>query len=207
MMPLKLSATPGSWALFSARRSDKAFERFRQKILERDQNTCQYCGFQANEFQEIVNLDGDYRNNKMDNMVIACCFCTQCHFLEAVGRNQYGGGTLIYLPDMTQEELDGLCHVLFCAIANATAYRDDAQAIYRNLKLRSQELEQHLGEGMSNPALLGQMMIDAQLDNRKSIEATVLDKIRLLPSRSRFAEQIDAWAKAALEELAETQEK
>ena len=88
-------------------------------------------------------------------MATSCCFCTQCLFLEAVGKNDYGGGTVIYLPEITQVELNGLCHVLFCAIANATNYRADAQTIYRSFKLRAQPVEEQIGEGMSNPNIAG----------------------------------------------------
>jgi len=203
MRSLILSATSGSWLLFVARKVDPTFQRFREKVFERDQHTCQYCGFQAHQYQEVINIDGNYKNNKLSNMLTACCFCTQCLFLEAVGKNDYGGGSLIYLPDLGQADLNGLCHVLFCAIANATSYRTDAQNVYRNLKLRSQQVEEHVGEGMSNPARLGQMLIDANIDDRQQLADKILSKVRLLPSRSKFSEQIEVWAQAALNEMAE----
>src|SRR5262249_8989485 len=141
--------------------ADPAFLKFSEKVWERDNYTCQYCGFQARVYQEVVNVDQNYNNNKLENMVTACCFCTQCFFLEAVGKNDYGGGIIIYMPEVSQPELDGLCHVLFCAIANATNYRANAQAIYRSLKLRAQSVEEQVGEGMSHPAFLGQLLIEA----------------------------------------------
>ena len=193
---LTLSAKPGIWRLFAARKADPAFLKFSERVWERDNYTCQYCGFQARIHQEVVNLDQNYLNNKLDNLVTACCFCTQCFFLEAAGKSDYGGGTLIYLPEITQPELNGLCHVLFCAIANATSYRTDAQTIYRSLKLRSQMVEEKLGEGMSNPALLGQTLIemDAKAD-------AITKDLKLLPSRSKFGQFIEDWAAAALQEL------
>lgn len=193
---LKLNVTPGAWRLFAARKADPAFLKFSEKVWERDNYTCQYCGFQARVYQEIVNLDQNYNNNKLENMVTACCFCTQCFFLEAVGKNDYGGGIIIYMPEISQPELDGLCHVLFCAIANATNYRANAQAIYRSLKLRAQSVEEQLGEGMSHPSFLGQLLIEAAAPAE-----SILQNLRLLPSRSKFTQQIDEWAKAALEEL------
>jgi intracellular multiplication protein IcmJ len=93
--PIKLNANPGGWRIYTARKSDPAFANFSKKILRRDNYTCQYCGFQAREYQEIVNLDQNYHNNKISNLVTACCFCTQCFFLESVGVSGYGGGTLI----------------------------------------------------------------------------------------------------------------
>lgn len=199
--PIELSAASDAWRLFSARKSDPEFQKFTQQVLGRDQYTCQFCGFQASQYQEVVNLDKNYRNNKLSNLVTACCFCTQCFFLEAVGKDDYGGGVLIYLPEMTQGDLNGMCHVLFCAMANATNYRTDAQNIYRSFKLRTQIVEKQLGEGMNDPALFGRMLIDAPDTQRLQVKKEILTYLRLLPSHTKFGKQIDDWAKAALEEL------
>ena len=83
----------------------KHFCQLQNEYIERDNYTCQYCGFQAKEYQEIVNLDGNYTNNKLSNMVTACCFCSQCLFLQSVGLDEMGGGQLIYLPEMSQADL------------------------------------------------------------------------------------------------------
>jgi intracellular multiplication protein IcmJ len=198
---LALVAKPGNWRLFAARKADPAFLKFSDRILVRDNYTCQFCGFQARQFQEVVNLDRNFYNTKFSNMATACCFCTQCFFLEAVGRSDYGGGRLIYLPDITQAELNGLCHVLFCAITNASNYRADAQNIYRNLKFRSQIVEKELGDGMSNPRMLGQILIESRVSNISSLDEGLFQKVRLLPSRTKFTVQIETWADAALDEL------
>ena len=64
---LKLKASPGSWRLFSARKSDPRFRLYETKVLQRDGYRCQFCGFQAQEYQDVINLDSDYHNNKIDN--------------------------------------------------------------------------------------------------------------------------------------------
>lgn len=204
MYPLALCTIPGAWRLFIARKSDEKFLKFSQHVWARDGYHCQFCGFQAQQFQEVVNVDRDYRNNKLSNMATACCFCSQCFFLEAVGKGDYGGGTLIYLPEISQAQLNALCHVLFCAIANATDYRIDAQNVYRMLKMRSKVVEEKLGEGMSNPSVIGQMLIQQATDAGAHVAPPAwLTAIRLLPARARFTEQIETWAKAALEELSQ----
>lgn len=199
--PIRMSATPDAWRLFSVRKSDPVFAEFGQQVFERDQYTCQFCGFQAHQYQEVINLDNNYRNNKLTNMVTACCFCAQCFFLEIVGKDDYGGGNLIYLPEISQGELNGFCHVLFCAMFNATSYRTDAQNIYWGLKLRSQIVDKQLGEGMSDPALLGRMLIDVKDEQRLLAMENILSPLRLLPSYTRFNKQIEGWAKFALDDL------
>lgn len=201
LLNLSLCARPGSWRVFAGRKTDPAFLDFQKKVLIRDKYTCQFCGFQAQLFQEVVNIDGNYNLNKLSNMATSCCFCAQCFFLESVGLGDYGGGTLVYLPEMTQGELNSFCHVLFCAISNNTGYKSSAQTLYRAFKFRSQVVEDKFGEGSSDPASFGQMLIDSGLSEDKAKADEVLLGIRLLPSRARFRKQIEKWAQAALDEI------
>lgn len=201
LYPIKLTATPDAWRLFSLRKSDADFVKFSKKVFDRDRYTCQFCGFQAMEFQEVVNLDQNYHNNKLPNLVTSCCFCSQCFFLESVGKDEYGGGSVIYLPEISQGDLNGFCHVLFCAMSNATNYRNDAQDVYRNFKLRTQIVESKLGEGTSDPALLGRVLLDSPDTKNKKAVDEILANLRLLPAYSAFTKQIEAWDRAAVKEL------
>ena len=55
---------------------------------------------------EVINLDGNYKNNKVTNMVLACPLCAQCFFLEMIGKVANTGAILIYLPEISQEDLN-----------------------------------------------------------------------------------------------------
>lgn len=198
---IKLMATPGAWRLYSARKSDENFRAFEKKVFMRDNYTCQFCGFQAKLYQEVINLDGNYNNNKLVNLSTACCFCAQCFFIESVGVGGYGGGTLIYLPEITQAQLNSFCHVLFCAITNDTGYKASAQTIYLGFKVRSQQIETRFGEGTSDPAIFGHLLIDSEVLNEEKL-AKVFNGVRLLPSRAKFRKQIEGWAANALGEIA-----
>jgi len=146
-------------------------------------------------------LDHNYHNNKLSNLTTACCFCAQCFFLEAVGSGDYGGGTLIYLPEISQGELNSFCHVLFCAITNDTGYKATAQSLYRSLKFRSQAIQNKLSEGTEQPAIFGQLVMDSDIKEEQLSE--LLRDVRLLPSRARFKRQIEHWAAVALEAMSE----
>jgi intracellular multiplication protein IcmJ len=205
MYELQLAVNLAGWRIFARRKADKAFLPVQKRVFERDHYTCQYCGFQAREYQEVVNLDGNYMNNKLSNMITACCFCTQCLFLQSVGLDEMGGGQLIYLPELSQADLNSFCHVLFCAMENNTGYQDSAQSIYRSLKFRSQIVESKFGSGTSNPSVMGQIIIEyGQQFPDKNIE--ILKELRLLPSNIKFKAQLEAWASSALQEL-EAEEK
>jgi len=203
MHDLRVAVNLTGWRVFVRRRDDKAFQDVALKVLRRDSYSCWYCGFQAMQYQQIVNADGNYANNKFSNLVTACCFCAQCHFLESVGMDESGGGQLIYLPELSQADLNSFCHVLFCAMGNGTGYQDTAQAIYRDFKFRSQPVEDRFGSGSSQPAILGQLVLEHNARSDRTAEEDILKEIRLLPSYEKFKVQLDAWAAAALEELAE----
>jgi intracellular multiplication protein IcmJ len=202
MHEIQLAVNLSGWRIFVRRREDKPFLPVAEQVYNRDNYTCQYCGFQARQYQEIVNLDGNYANNKLSNLVTACCFCSQCLFIQSVGVDEMGGGQLVYLPEMSQADLNSFCHVLFCAMGNGTGYQDSAQAIYRSFKFRSQQVESKFGSGTSNPTIFGQLVLEYQAKNPES-KLNILQEIRLLPSYTKFKVQLDAWAAAALEELAE----
>jgi len=201
MHELQLAVNLMGWRIFIRRREDKTFLSVAEKIMVRDSYTCQYCGFQAKEYQEIVNADGNYTNNKFSNLVTACCFCAQCLFIESISLDEMGGGQLVYLPEMTQAELNSFCHVLFCAMGNGTGYQESAQSIYRSFKFRSQPIENKYGAGTSNPSVLGQLILEYQA-NHPDKKHAILKDLRLLPSYTKFKVQLEAWAAAALEELA-----
>ena len=203
--PLELKVDPIGWYLFSLRKADPAFRKYQNKILERDSNTCQFCTFQGSKYFEVINIDGNYNNNKMSNMVSACCFCTQCLFLDSAGIGEYGGGMLIYAPKISQKKLNSLCHVLFCVMANNTGYKISAKTVYRNLKFGAKAVEKKFGIGASVPTTFAKLLMESNLSSEE-IQNEILKDLRLLPSRKKFAKQIRFWADEALENLAEESE-
>lgn len=196
-----LTAVESNWRLFMIRKADQAFLSFQEKIFKRDQFSCQYCGFTSHCNMEVINVDQNYHNNKLSNLATACPFCAQCFFLDAVGKSDFGGGTLIYLPEMTQADLNAMCHVLFNAIILGGMAQSKAKSAYRSLKLRVQPVEKQLGEGLSNPAVYGQVLIDAQSDRKRDIHDQLAKKIRLLPNLARYTDTIASWADEGLELL------
>ncbi len=78
---LNLTASLNGWHLFEARKGSKGFTDFAEKVFQRDGHACQFCGFQASSSMEIINLDGNYKNNTMDNMVTLALYShPRCQF-------------------------------------------------------------------------------------------------------------------------------
>jgi intracellular multiplication protein IcmJ len=190
---LRLSAVEGNWRLFIKRKADPAFRTFQNKVFNRDQYTCSFCGFRSKVGLEVINLDENYYNNKLNNLATACPLCAQCFFIESIGQNDFGGGLLIYANEIPQAQLNALCHVLFATVVNNLSGADQARNIYRSLKLRTQLVERYVGESMSQPTVLGRMIIDRGLVKLQSLNNRLLSPLRLLPSIGYFVLQIQQW--------------
>ena len=139
----------------------------------------------------------DYANNDPQNLVTACPICQQCVFLEMVGKLEVGGGTIIYMPEMTQNQINAMCHVLFCAITTSHTYMNKAHEIMNSLKLRSQYVEKNFGEHMSKPSMLGQMIVDTPYKDMHNKKSAILKDLRLLPNLDDFSILIQDWIKHA----------
>lgn len=197
-MDIKLIVDANSFTLYSTRNADKKFQTFKKKVLERDRYTCSYCGFRSKIHMSVINMDANYLNNKISNLVTACPYCAQCHFLPYVGKVNNTGGTLIHLPDMSQAQLNALCHTIFCLIHNDTKHSKLSDKVYKSLKLRGQVIEDYWGNDLSDPSMLAQMMIDTPGEKVKAVKSSLLKDIRLLPSIKAFKQQISDWSMNAL---------
>lgn len=191
MRDLLLDANFENWKFFWGRRQDARFKAVAQKVFERDQFACQYCGVTAKSHLEVINADGNYRNNKSSNLVTACPFCSQCFFLESIGVGSFGGGSLIYLPEISQPQLNALCHVLFASTESLDSLSAQAETILRDFKFRSIPIEKTFGEGMSEAAKFGAVLLNSQLS--LVARSHVLRAVRLLPQKSRFEHVVKTW--------------
>lgn len=192
MLKLTLQASAVNFQAFLARKKHPVFQKLAAEVWAQDRYTCQYCGFQSTKHMEIVNKDYNYDHNKRSNFVTACIFCAQCQFLNGLAPDYYGGGVLIFLPELSQNKLCGLSHVLLQAMEESGDYKDTAQNIYQALRNRATLVETQLGEGMSQPDHFGKVLIDYQR-NHKKMPTELLNKLRLLPLRSCFKQEIDDW--------------
>jgi len=192
LLDIKMTAKQGSWTRFNSRKQSKGFAASANRIFQRDNYTCQYCGFRSEKFQEVVNLDQNYSNNKLSNWVTACPFCAQCFFIDSLEMDEHFGGTLIYLPEITQGDLNNFCRVVFCALQKNSAYKAQLQAIYLSLKDRAKSVETAMGPRTSEPHIYGQAILDCGVPFEQ-INPVPLSPIRLLPARGPFKEVIEYW--------------
>jgi intracellular multiplication protein IcmJ len=141
-----------------------------EKILNRDDFTCRFCGFRSVQFQRIVPFEGD--------LVTACSFCEQVVALERAG--MMGGGVLIWLPEITQAELNHIARAIY--VAQSDEGSEAAAAATRALDaLMARRTEAKKRLGSDDPLLLATVLHE----NLTAVEAKAsigkLDGIRLMP--------------------------
>jgi len=69
-------ADPENWRDEDSRNHNKPeWRKKRLIILERDNFTCQYCGFKSEKWQIVHHIDGNPNNNDNDNLETICPMC------------------------------------------------------------------------------------------------------------------------------------
>lgn len=142
-----LRISPGISALSDAGRILPAAvhrgDSFRDAVLERDDHTCQYCGFQARKYQEINFTGKNDTAKSADDYVTACTFCHQCFHLDRVDRMQ--SGAIVWLPEMSQQVLNHLCRAIYIARISQGPMAEAARDAMETLLSRRQEARNRLG--------------------------------------------------------------
>ena len=200
-LPLQLWIGGDQLQHFIKRNKDPKFMEYQEKIAARDHHSCRFCGFQSEHHLFTINLDGNYQNNKADNLATACPFCAQCQFLDGIGLPFFPGGLLIYAPEVSQNELNSLAHILFQSVYMEDESASQSKNIYRTFRLRNQLVEKQLGENLSKPDVYARMLIDAESDQAKKFNAKVTESVRLLPDMAGFKPLIRSWQASAFTEL------
>ena len=132
---------------------DPAFE---QSILERDDHTCRFCGFKSQKYQKIQFTGENAESKNQDEYATACTYCYQCFHLEEIPRMQ--SGALIWLPEMTQAELNNLARAIYIARITQGPMADTARDALEILMGRKDEAKNRLGT--DEPRILASIFQD-----------------------------------------------
>lgn len=145
-----------------------------EKALKRDDYCCRFCGFKSKQFQRTVSWPeaGD------PPLAIVCTFCEQVLNLERAGIT--GAGLLIWLPEITQADLNHLVRAIYVARANKGPMTTLATRALDALTVRRAEAKKRLGS--DDPLLLATIMRESLEAHEIKEAATKLEGIRLLPS-------------------------
>lgn len=112
--------------------ADAEFSRIRPHILKKYDYTCQFCGFRSSGMQDVHHVDGNHRNNKEGNLIVACRLCHLCHHLGFIGARDLG--CLLICPDLSQAELNNLVRSLWIGkYGNDSDVRSQSSILYAEL--------------------------------------------------------------------------
>lgn len=134
-----------------------------------------------------------------------CPVCHSCLHLDVAGRRK--AGRIIWLPELSQEELNILSLAVFIVVRKAgvhrkhaptQAMRDHAVRLYKTFEKRAEAIELFLGGGLahsplprhelSTPTYVASLIQRAQLATKLAPKdlAGRLDGLRLLPDPAAF---------------------
>lgn len=201
---LKLVSTRSSWRIPAQHGTEldksKRMKEVRKIILERDNYTCYYCGFRSERHQEIHHLDHNHDNYDHSNLTTVCPLCHQASHLSTVGDT--GGGSIIWLPEISQVDLNRLCIAIFIALKSGQdEWVNSAKSLYVSLDSRKHLVTSALGNEASDPMTLAQSLLKMPQDELNKRSDEFLAPLRLLPLVTRFDIPVDYWISKQYKDL------
>ena len=158
-----------------------------QKIHERDDNTCQCCGFKSLKYQDIHFISGVAKNTSADNLTTLCFFCHQCFNMDKVSVMR--SGVLIWLPEIPQADLHHIARAIYVARISQGPIADAARKGLDVLMARREEVRNRLGT--DDPYILASVMSDYISDRAYQMRTKKLEGIRLFPLDRRIIKEAD----------------
>lgn len=163
------------------------FKSLKQKIFERDNHTCQCCGFQSQKYQEILHKDMNAGNYETENLSTVCNFCYQVFHLEGVAEMR--SGVLVWLPEISQEDLHHIMRAIYVARVTQGPMADAAKIVLDLLMARREQALQRIGT--DDPAVLAYALSNFLEDGEYPTRVKKLKGLRLLPLDRRIIKEGD----------------
>lgn len=192
VLPILPRAKRGNLKLHLMRKSNKQFKILQQKVFERDNYACAYCGFRLDKYQQVVNIDNNMHNNRMDNLATCCSLCFNSLMLDSCVNAGEETAWVIFFPEISQANLNNLSRILFTSMSKDPPYFSKLQSLYLSLKDRAQVVENVFGPNTSRADKFGEALIDCRVAE-ESKKHVLLNDLRVLPNKKFFKTQIEYW--------------
>jgi len=162
---------------------------------------CATCGAPGGQQGQLLEGHIIGKNKR----IYLCPYCHVCLHLDIAGR--MSAGKIIWLPELSQTELNILCLASFVALRKAGVYRKNAPTqvmceqiirLYKTFEKRSEAVENFLSgnleksfltkETLSSPTFLASLILRAQRDSKLDAKtlANKVDGLRLLITPQAF---------------------
>lgn len=159
----------------------------KKAVLERDDQTCQCCGFRSEKYQEVHFIDQNRQNVAMTNLATTCIFCHQCFNLDLA--NAMRSGVLIWLPEISQTDLHQIMRAVYVARISQGPMAEAARATLDALMARRDEARRRIQT--DDPYVLASVLKDFLTGRYYAERSEKLDGIRLLPLDRRLIRETD----------------
>ena len=159
----------------------------KQRIFERDKNTCRCCGFESKKYQDVHFVDHNLSNLDEKNMATVCIFCHQCFNLDKVSSMR--SGVLVWLPEIEQAELHHIARAIYVARISQGPTADAARRGLDLLMKRREEARERVG--IDDPMILATVLQDYITPNHYKNRGAKLSGLRLFPLDRRIIQEAD----------------
>lgn len=167
--------------------SDGLSKDLKNKIFERDQYTCQCCGFVSKKYQEIHFKNNDKTDFSEKNLLTTCIFCHQCFNLETV--SEMKSGTLIWLPEVEQSTLHHIARSIHVARISQGPIAEAARKTLDIMMERREEAKRRIQT--DDPYILSMVLKDYLGPKHYGMRDKKLAGIRLFPLERRIIKEAD----------------
>jgi intracellular multiplication protein IcmJ len=180
----------------STESSDEAYRAKRPSILERDRNTCLWCGFKSSK-SEVHHEDDDHTNNSDANLGTACPLCHGVSHIGQVGIS--GHGRLAHIPGLSQLDLNHLQRTIAMMLhLGDREEKQEAQQVLMLLASKGNSTKE--AWGTSQPHHFGTALLHAEPGIFERRDEFFRD-LALIYRPERFAGFVHTWAEEAYRAL------
>lgn len=174
-LPLTLGVRQSSEAERGALKSSQQLNKSQtDKILRRDDFTCNYCGFRSENYQRVVRASGQ---GAKDGWVTCCTFCEQCLMLDRAGL--MGTAVLVWLPEIAQAELNHIARAIYVGRTGDGPIIELATRAFDALMARRVDAKKRLGS--DDPLLLATILHESLTEEEVKPAIAKLEGIKLMP--------------------------
>lgn len=159
----------------------------KKTILDRDNNTCQCCGFKSSKYQEIHYIDNNPQNLRSDNLATTCIFCHQCFNLDLTTKMR--SGVLIWLPEIEQHVLHDMARAIYVARISQGPMAEAARKALDVLMARREEARRRIQT--DDPYVLSMVLKDFMTPRHYAERGVKLEGIRLFPLDRRIIKEAE----------------
>lgn len=160
-------------------------EDFEKEIFERDDHTCQYCGFKSDKYQKLLFTGENAEKVAKTDFNTACTYCYQCFHIDKIPQMQ--SGTIIWLPEISQAELNNITRAIYIARITQGPMADAARDALEILMRRKEEAVNKLGT--DDPRILATIFQDFMEGKEYAFRNKRIDGFRIMPLDRRLVRE------------------